>query len=191
MKRRLFLASSSPRRAEILKHHHIPFTVIENKLSSEILPETPHQIRYHLRKLAYEKAASSQADHRGLIVGVDTTVWIDNRILGKPKDREEAREFLTYLSGKIHFVTTGVCIIDTILNKTYKFTDTTEVRFLPLSKIDIQSYCTHYPVLDKAGGYAIQDHAQTFVKTIKGSYFNIVGLPIEKLLKFIRNYAIV
>jgi septum formation protein len=186
----LFLASVSPRRAAILAQFNVPFKVVPNKLISETWnPEA--SIQASVRGLAREKAESSVSGYSGLVLGVDTVVALDDRVFGKPRSLEEAKEMLITLSGKTHRVVTGYCLIDTVSGKSLSRSCTTLVSFKHLTDTLISHYFENHEVLDKAGAYGIQDIKSDFVTSIDGSYYNVVGLPIEMLLKNLKKYDIV
>lgn len=189
LKRQLYLASASERRRQILTQYRIPFSVIENKLSSEDL-DLSLGFKKAIRTVAWQKADASKGSLKGLILGVDTVVSIDDLILGKPQHIEQAKQFLRILSDHTHQVTTGIALIDTISQTSICRTQTSFVTFKRLSEDEILYYCTHYDVLDKAGAYGIQDYASRFVDQIKGSYETIVGLPIQLLLRLLKPYKI-
>ncbi|MFC1616805.1 Maf family protein [Candidatus Margulisiibacteriota bacterium] len=188
IKRQLFLASASPRRLDILNAFQIPCTVIENKLVDETLNN--NNIKKAVRVLAQEKALASKENYQGLILGVDTVVVINNQILGKPHNLDEAKKMLQKLSEKEHVVISGIAVVDTILNKNICRTEATYVKFKKLDLAEIEYYCSNYLVLDKAGAYAIQEYGQNFVKKIRGSYYNVVGLPIKTLKSILKSYKI-
>ena len=126
---------------------------------------------------------------RGLILGADTIVCIDNKILEKPANYNESFAMLRLLSGKTHYVHTGVSILSkkTSLN----FVETTEVTFFDLSDYEIQSYIENNSPYDKSGSYGIQDDSLLFVKNIKGNYENVIGLPISKLYRLLLELKVV
>ena len=190
LKRRLFLASASPRRADILKQFNINFTVISNGLDIEVLTN-PSKLRQSLRQLSYQKAYASKKSHSGLILGADTIVTLENEVLGKPQDINAAKKMLTKLSAKTHQVISANCIYDTTNNKSYTRSTVTKVTFNKLTAKTIDNYCNKYNILDKAGSYAIQDYGKHLVKKFDGCYYNIVGLPIKTLLNILKNYVIV
>jgi septum formation protein len=189
--RQLFLASKSPRRAEILSKFNIPFHVIPNKLLEETLPLDKYTLRSSLKKLAKQKAIISKSNNNGLILGVDTIVVLKNQILEKPQNLEQAQQMLTQLSGNTHEVYSALCLYDTITNKSISRSSKSIVTFKNLTNKEIFDYCTKYQVLDKAGAYAIQDIGDCFVTSLIGSYYNVMGLPINTLLKLLKNYDIV
>ena len=178
---RLILASASPRRSDILKRAGFEFEVIPS-LCEEKLSDSSFSYE-KIENLACQKAKNVSDNHPELIdakiLGADTVVVLDNKILGKPKDKEDAFSMLKSLSGKTHFVVTSICIIDLKTdNKQIKST-TSYVTFNELNDEQILSYIENFKPFDKAGAYGIQELPSDFVKDIQGSYENIVGLSSE------------
>lgn len=175
---KLILASSSPRRADLLKQAGISFQVIPPVADERLHPgETP--VEFAIRT-AREKAESVDVEDR-MVMGADTTVVIEGKILGKPEDATEAQAMLRILSGKKHEVITGVCI--RTQEKTRCFHVATSVLFLELSDKEILAYVESGEPMDKAGAYAIQGGAAGMVRRIDGSYSNIVGLPLCEIIE--------
>lgn len=180
----IILASSSPRRKELLKLVGLDFQIANSNID-EILDESL-VLEKRIEKIAYEKADAIAKNLVGdlLVIGADTVVEIDGEILGKPKDKEDAKEMIKKLEGKIHNVITGVAIIPT--ENKYKpitFHEKTQVKFRALTKKEIVSYVDSGESLDKAGAYAIQGVGTMIVEAIYGCYTNVVGLPIPLLMK--------
>lgn len=180
----LVLASKSPRRAEILKNAGVDFTVrvqdADETLPADISPE--NAVMY----LAEIKARAVKREKGEIVLGADTVVVLNGKILGKPNSREQAFSMLRALSGKTHSVFTGVCAVSD--EKTEKFFEKTDVTFLEISDSEINGYIDTGEPFDKAGAYGIQGFASKFVKSINGDYFNVVGLPICKIYeKILRN----
>lgn len=174
----IILASSSPRRKELLSSVIPEFKTIAPQVDeSSVQDSDPVGL---VRKLSYLKASTiAQKHENALIIGCDTVVWIEGQILGKPKNKDEARQMLKLLSGKKHNVTTGVCVINK--DKATQFEKTTQVSFYSLTDDEIERYIETDEPYDKAGGYGIQELGGLFVKKIKGDYYTVVGLPIAKL----------
>lgn len=180
----LYLASQSLRRKKLLKAMGIEFTSIVPDINEEVIEDNP--IRY-AQKLARDKVVSvASTIKHGIIIGVDTVVVIGNEILGKPRDKNEARIMMEKLSGKEHIVISGLCIMRLPGRKMQKISEKTVVRFRKLKPQEITSYINSYEPYDKAGGYGIQGKAGFFVESIDGCYYNVVGLPISKLLTALR-----
>lgn len=175
------LASASPRRRELLKGLDIEFRVEVNKDEREAYSEDlPHHAIPEF--LARHK---SETFHRALLPGevlitADTLVFLDQEILGKPRDRGEAIVMLQELSGRTHTVTTGVAL--RTCERIHTFSDTTEVDFKPLTEGEIAYYVERYRPYDKAGAYGVQEWiGYTGITAIRGSYFNVMGLPVQRL----------
>jgi septum formation protein len=166
----LVLASQSPRRSELLRSAGIPFRV-----QAAHIDETPRlgepPVAY-VRRLAQEKAQAVEGE---LVLGADTVVVIDNQILGKPTDAEDAARMLGLLSGRDHEVITGICLRG---RETHIAHEITSVRFSHLTQGEIGAYVATGEPMDKAGAYAIQGLASKFIERIEGSYSNVVGLPV-------------
>lgn len=178
----IILASKSPRRQELLKKVVNDFIVVTSNAKEVI--DYSLTVEKIAESIAATKAEYIYQDYQNdLIISADTIVVIDNNILGKPKTEKDAFDMLSMLSNKTHKVITGVCII--YKNKTYKFHSTTKVTFYKLTPKQINDYIATKSPFDKAGGYGIQDDAALFVKKIDGDYYNVMGLPIAKLNKFL------
>ena len=176
----VILASSSPRRQELLKVVVPQFTVIPADIDETI----PNDVLVNLSAeyLAIQKARKIATVHpTSLVIGCDTIVVVDNEILGKPIDNSDAKRMLSILSGKTHKVITGVCLINN--GTEHHFSETTEVEFYKLSEKEISDYINTDEPFDKAGGYGIQGKGSLLVKGITGDYFNVVGLPVSRLNK--------
>ena len=178
---RFTLASASPRRRELLKGLDIAFTVEPGKDEREAYSaDLPHHAIPEF--LARHK---SETFHRPLAQGevlitADTLVFLDEQILGKPRDRDEAAAMLLALSGRTHTVTTGVAL--RTRERIHTFSDTTEVDFKPLADEEIAYYIEEYRPYDKAGAYGVQEWiGYTGITAIRGSYFNVMGLPVQRL----------
>jgi len=184
---KIILASQSPRRQLLLKGLDIPFTVIvkdvEEKFPEELKRE---EIALYLSEL---KAAAfdNEIDDKTLVITADTIVWINNQVLSKPKDFDDAVSILTQLSGNMHEVITGVCLKTKA--KTHTFYALTNVYFKKLSQKEIHYYVSNYKPYDKAGAYGAQEWiGYVAIEHIEGSYFNVMGLPTrllyDELMKF-------
>ena len=174
---RIILASKSPRRREILENTKVRFSIKESQIDETIkLNESPKDT---VKRLAYEKALDvAKNNEDALVIGADTVVVIDDKILGKPKDETEAYNMIKLLSGKTHYVITGFALINLSLNKKIVDCQISQVTFKELSEATIKDYIQTKESLDKAGAYGIQGYGGLLVKNIQGDYFNIVGLPI-------------
>jgi len=175
----LILASASPRRRELLTQAGFNFRVHPAHIPEDLLAgEDP--IAY-VTRLAREKAQAvydqlAAAEPRIAVLGADTTVTLDNHILGKPEDASDAARMLRLLSGRTHRVITGVSLVSAVGVETAA--EVTAVQFLTLSDAEIEAYVATGEPMDKAGAYAIQGRAARWIPRIEGCYFNVVGLPI-------------
>lgn len=176
----LILASKSPRRRELLSLITTDFE-IKSADVDETLPEgiSPQEAVLHLSKIKAEPFDNGI----DTIIGADTVVAVDGKILGKPADRQQAAEMLKSLSGKYHSVFTGVTVIKP--EQSVTFSVETKVKFFDLTDDEIYSYVATGECDDKAGAYGIQGKGSLLVEKIDGDYFNVVGLPISKLNKYL------
>lgn len=188
---KIILGSSSPRRADILKKLKLDFEIIP---SSYVEPHNKTDFSYDfVEDSAYNKALYVAKDLKGeehLVIGADTIVVIDNKILEKPKDYDHAIKMLQNLSGKTHFVVTSVAVVNSKnLNFNVKST-TTHVTFENLTDSQIKNYIETYKPYDKAGSYGIQELPNGFVKSVEGPLDNVIGLPSETLKELLnKNYS--
>jgi septum formation protein len=144
-----------------------------------------------VKTLALTKAREvARGVKEGLVIGADTIVVLEGKVLGKPKSREEAKIMLRGLSGKTHEVLTGLAVVDASSGKTTVDFVKTKVKFRELSQGEIDAYVATGEPLDKAGAYAIQEKAGLFVERINGCYFNVVGLPLAKLAEILKEYGV-
>ena len=176
----IILASASPRRREILENVNVKFTVQSSQIEEVILEnEDPKDL---VMRLAFEKCIDvAKKNRNALVIGADTIVVLDNNILGKPKDEDHAYEMIKSLSNKKHQVITGISLINLSLNKKVIDYVVSEVTFKDLSEETIRDYIKTKESLDKAGAYGIQGYGGLLVDSIKGDYFNIVGLPVSRI----------
>lgn len=185
--RRLMLASRSPRRSALLRQEGYEFEVAPIEISEKLNKNL--SLRDAISDLAKQKAQAWLNHYKQLIsqdilcISADTMVIFEQSELGKPKDLEEAQCFLRLLSGKTHSVITGFCLLELPEQRWTLGYEETFVEFYPLCDESIQSYLEAEDVLDKAGGYAIQGKAQKFVRRVSGSFSNVVGLPMERIIK--------
>jgi septum formation protein len=176
----IVLASASPRRTELMSLAGIEFEVIPADICEDVLPdEIPAE---HVMRLSREKADAVAAGAAGrFFVGADTVVVLDSRIMGKPADEAEAFRMLSELSGRNHEVITGFTIFDKISGIHVSRSVRTEVTFKEIGESEIRAYIASGCPMDKAGAYAIQGGAVHFVRSICGSYTNVIGLPMTEL----------
>ena len=191
---RLILASTSPRRRELLGLLGLPFEVVasgfdEDAVSPDAL-SPPDYVTTLARGKALEVAARTEGD--ALIIGADTTVTLDGRYLNKPADAEDARRMLRTLSGRTHQVYTGLCLVpvrDGRVQEPVLDHAVTDVTFDTLSEDVIAAYVATGEPLDKAGAYGIQGKALSFIPGIRGDYFNVVGLPLHRLCTLLKPFG--
>lgn len=180
---KIILASASPRRKQLLEWADISFEIIvveTDESYSNTLSEQDIAIHIATNKAIAVKETLNKNENN-LIIAADTIVVLNNEIIGKPSNREEAISILTKLSGQTHQVITGVCILSA--EKTIKFSETTEVEFHPINLSGITYYVDHYKPYDKAGAYAIQEWiGVTAVKSITGDFYNVMGLPVSRVV---------
>lgn len=180
-KYKVVLASNSPRRKELLGGLGIGYEVKTMPDIDESYPDglSMEEVPVYIaRSKADAYRPLMQPDE--LIITADTIVWLDGVVMGKPKDEEEARDMLRRLSGQTHQVVTGVCL--TTIDRQQSFATVTDVTFDRLTEEEITHYVSRYQPMDKAGAYGIQEWiGYVGVRSIKGSYFNVVGLPIRRL----------
>ena len=185
----LILASSSPRRKEILTLAGLTFQVLAPSCSEEGVSFcSPGQYVEDLSRIKCEAGAglAEKTMKEALIIGADTIVYYNGKILGKPSDAEEAARMLWQLSGNSHQVFTGVTVMDLSSRRSKTFHEETTVCFYDLTEQEIQDYVATKEPLDKAGAYGIQGIGSYLVKEIHGDYFNVVGLPAARLLRVLK-----
>lgn len=176
--KQVILASGSPRRQELLRlvveNYEVCVSDADESLPDNIEPSKAVEL------LAARKAQSVADSHKdALVIGADTVVVLDSKILGKPTSNSHAKEMLQSLSGRVHQVYTGVALCEKGTTRT--FSCCTDVEFASLNEDEIDWYLTTDEPFDKAGGYGIQQYGARFVKGIKGDYFNVMGLPVHEL----------
>ena len=182
------LASNSPRRKELLQRLGIPFKVRTLLGIDESYPDTLRGediVRYISRNKANAYRSSMGPDE--LLITADTIVYLQGEVMGKPHDADDARRMLRALAGQVHQVITGVTIITA--NDMENFAVTSQVKFSDLSDDEINYYVDRYLPLDKAGAYGIQEWiGLVAVEELRGSYFNVVGLPIQRLYQALKRF---
>ena len=180
--KKIILASNSPRRKELLGGLDIPFEVItinglDESFSEDLKGE---EIPLFLSEKKSEAYSEFWIKPETVVITADTIVWMNDKVLGKPKSREEALEMLRSMSGKSHYVYTGVCVRSA--EKKVSFVCSSEVRFANLDETEIEYYVDKYQPYDKAGSYGVQEWIGYIgVEHINGSFYNIMGLPIQRL----------
>ena len=180
----IILASQSPRRRYLLERAGLTFSVIPSEFDENSVPLSDPSD--YVRTLAKAKAEDVGAQHPdSWVIGADTIVVVDGRMLGKPASRKEAGEMLRRLSGRTHQVLTGWCVRRLSIGMSHSETACTDVLFKELSADEIRWYIQTGEPFDKAGGYAIQGIGTFLVKRINGSYTNVVGLPVCEVIEFL------
>jgi septum formation protein len=179
---RLVLASASPRRAELLANAGIRYEIRPANIPEARLPEESADT--YVQRLAAAKAGAVTASEGEIVLGADTTVVVGGEVLEKPDGPADARRMLELLSGRTHEVITGICLRRG--GARCIAAETTLVSFLEMTSADIDEYIASGEPFDKAGGYAIQGRASKFVHRIEGCYFNVVGLPVSRVWRMLR-----
>lgn len=178
---RIILASKSPRRIDILKKINLDFKVIPSNIIEDFDKTNPSTL---VQTCAFEKAKKISGENlNNFVIGADTVVLLDKKIMGKPRNINESREMLGMLSGKTHKVFTGVSIQNINKNINELFYSMTEVELYSISDTVIDYYIKNYKPFDKAGSYGIQDWFSSQIKKINGCYYNVMGLPLSKVFK--------
>lgn len=182
----LILASQSPRRRELLEKLNIPFSVQVADIDET--PDTSLSVQEDLLRISRLKARAIPRKKGDIVIAADTVVVLDGMILGKPKDRADARRMLSALSGRAHQVMTGLTVLQD--EKCLSHTEVTDVFFRPLTEPEIDSYVSSGDCDDKAGSYGIQSGAAPFVEKIHGDYYNVVGLPVCRLSLLLKELSL-
>ena len=185
----LILASSSPRRRELLRQAGYRFKVrTPGPIEDACIRRAPSAAAY-VESLAYLKAMSAIETHgirKGLVLGADTAVELQGRLIGKPRDEDEARQILSDLASSAHRVLTGLALVDAGAGRRWLAHDATTVHMGPMSAAEIHAYVASGEAMGKAGAYALQETADRFVERIEGSFTNVVGLPMELLERMLK-----
>ncbi len=187
--KKIILGSQSPRRCELLKNAGLDFEILVSDCE-EIVDKNldyPHIVKALALQKNNAVTADLRCDKNAVVITADTMVVCGDKIMGKPRDDEEAYEMLSLLSGNIHYVLTGFCICDKETGKIVLDYEKTAVKFRELDEDEIKKYIKTGECRDKAGAYGIQLRGSMFVERIDGDYFNIVGLPIQKICKLLKN----
>lgn len=178
---KILLASKSPRRQELMRMLEIPFTTVSVGDVKEVYPSDlpPSEVPAYLSRLKADAYTEPLADDE-VLVTADTIVLLDNDILGKPSDADDAKRILWRLSGRMHRVITGVTVISN--KKSVTFSASTDVYFADLTAEQIEFYVNHFKPFDKAGAYGIQEWIGAVgIRRIDGSFYNVMGLPVHQL----------
>lgn len=182
------LASQSPRRSQLLKLVGIDFDVVPSSIDENIFNESDPQKHVVILATAKAQQVAQQID-KGIIIGADTIVVLDNFIIGKPENEKNAKEMLQKLSGKKHKVVTGFTILEKPSKRQLSDFEVTSVFFRNLAEWEIDRYIQTKSPLDKAGAYGIQDQSAIFVDKIEGCFYNVVGFPLTKFYRTLINFV--
>ncbi len=185
MERKIILASTSPRRIEILKQSNLRFNIVAPSYEEDMtLSLDPFELA---KELSLGKSlAVARENPDAIVIGADTFIAYNGKLLGKPHTKERATEMLEMLSGSTHSVLTGFAVVCLEENKTIQVVEEAEIVFRTITSLEIEEYVSTGEPLDRAGAYAIQGGAAKFVESTKGDYFGILGLPLEKLVQVLR-----
>ncbi len=187
--KKIILASTSPRRKELLSKLHIPFEIVPSDFEEDMTQKMPPADL--VQALALGKAESVAKNYKdALVLGADTIIAFAGRVLGKPKGREDAILTLVNLSGKQHSVFTGFVLIDTATGKKISKALETKVFFRELTQKEIENYVDSGEPLGAAGSYMMQSGASSFVEGIEGDYFSLVGLPIVPVREALKTFGV-
>ena len=186
----IVLASLSPRRRELLKGLGLDVKVVGSNVDEDMFKDNKNPLT-HVLRLSLEKAKDVSERERGVIIGADTIVFLDGEIIGKPRDEEDAKAILRRISGRVHTVYTGFTIIDNRTPiKTYQRAVSSEVKIKELTPEEIEWYVSTGEPMDKAGAYAVQGLGAFMVEWIKGSWTNVVGLPLTEVVQALKEMGV-
>ncbi len=183
--KKIILASESPRRQSLLQQMGLDFKVFPANITEDLsISKSPEDL---VRTIAWQKAQQIlQGLEDGIVIAADTVVSWEGKVMGKPADRNEAQAMLSCLSGQVHQVMTGLCVVEAGDGSPDLAVECTDVFFRPLSVRDIDNYLNHGEWMDKAGAYAIQGCGALLIDRIEGCFFNVVGLPLNRLNLMLR-----
>lgn len=186
MKKKLILASQSPRRRELLERCHIPFDIEIADIDETLNRNLP--LEAAMEELAWRKAQTVLNRHpEAVIIGADTIVVLERQVLGKPRNSEEAKMMLAQLSGKTHQVMTGVCLLSS--TQRISFCDISDVEFYSLEAEEIEAYVKTGEPLDKAGAYGIQGEGFFLARRINGDFYSIMGFPVARIIRALKKFG--
>ncbi|EJT5924274.1 Maf-like protein [Clostridium perfringens] len=188
---KVILASKSPRRVEILEKIVKEFEVVQSNFDENTI-DFKGDVEKYVKDLSINKAieVSKRLNEPSIVIAADTVVFQNGKVLEKPKNEEDAFSMLSSLSGNTHKVYSGICLINTYNDTVVTDCDCTEVKFSELNPRQIRNYINSGEPMDKAGAYGIQGLGGAFVERIEGCYYNVMGLPLNKLYKALENYDI-
>lgn len=187
--KKIILASTSPRRKEILSKLRLPFEVQESNYEEDMTLDMPPDKLVEFLSIGKARAVAEK-NQNAIIIAADTFVVFDHHRLGKPKTPERAKEMLELLSGNQHEILTGVTIIDTDTDQTRSFSETNRVYMTALSPEVIDAYIKTGEPLDKAGAYAIQEIGALLIEKVEGDFFNALGLPLRRLANELKDFGV-
>ena len=179
--KKIILASQSPRRRELMEMLGLPFEILVSEAEEIITSTDPAAVTEELSRQKAEAVAEKISE--GIVIGADTVVAFQNKILGKPKDRAEAEEMITSLQGQSHMVYTGVTLLvkEGVHQQSHTFSEGTKVHVAAMTEAEVQKYIDTDEPYDKAGAYGIQGIFGKFIAGIEGDFYNVVGLPVHRL----------
>ncbi|MFC1713991.1 Maf family protein [Candidatus Poribacteria bacterium] len=185
---KLILASASPRRRQLMEQIGLTFEVMPSNVDEDDI--VGHDPLMNIQAIALHKARAVAARlEDGIVIGADTQILMDGEILGKPSDEADAARMLLKLSGRTHRAITGVALVDASTHVEETWVETTLVTFRELLESEISAYVDTGEPMGKAGAYGIQGRAAAFVEKIEGCYFNVVGLPLAKLVQNLKKWS--
>jgi len=189
MKPKIILASGSPTRKKIAKRIGLKFKIIPSNFVEDMsLNLSPEELAM---ELAYGKAEDVARNLReGIVIGIDTFIYFNGNIIGKPKDKEDAYKILISLSNNVHFIYSGIALIDIKNKKIIKDFEVTKVKFRDLDDYEINKYIDSGEPMNKAGAYAIQEKGDILIERIEGCYLNIAGFPYNKIIKGLKKLGV-
>lgn len=182
MNSKIILASNSPRRKEIMEM--LPWSFSVDAVETDETMDKNIPLEENLKNLAYQKAEKISDKYPDkIVIGADTIVFAGGKILGKPTDEKDAREMLRLISSEEHYVYTGVCILKKDSSVDIRFVEKTAITMTKMSESDIDEYISYGEYIGKAGSYAIQGKGGIYVEKIDGDFYNVVGLPLNRLYR--------
>ena len=187
--KKIILASASPRRKELLEQIGVSFEVVPSRCEEKITKQKPREV---VEELSLQKVRDVAENRKNVIViGSDTIVWQDGKIMGKPANRSEASEMLRKIQGNTHSVFTGVTVLvkDDREVACHTFSEETRVNVCPMTEEETEAYLNTGEPMDKAGAYGIQGRFAAWVKSIEGDYNSVVGLPVCALWQVLKQYV--
>lgn len=191
--KKIILGSASPRRKELMEQIGLPFEVRVSTKEEIYTSKVPEEIVKELARAKAENVAEETAGENLTVIGADTVVVLDNQILGKPKDEKEAFTMLKSLQGRAHKVYTGIAVLDFDRNGGKNCVSEavgTTVYVEPMKDVEIWDYIRSKEPMDKAGAYGIQGRFAAFIRKIEGDYFNVVGLPVSRVYRILKDMSV-